>query len=85
MFVALFVRTGVFSLTGVFRIYSDGLRSNALTGAVFELSAGLVNEDTGLIISGFKVASGVSFLGAVWVILNPVCDGAATIIVACGI
>jgi hypothetical protein len=53
-------------LTGVFRIYSDGLRSNALTGAVFELSAGLVNEDTGLIISGFKVVSGVSFLVAVW-------------------
>lgn len=64
MFEALFVRTGVVSLIGVFKIYSDGLRSNALTGAIFKLSTGLANEDRVLIISGFIVVSGVVY--AVW-------------------
>lgn len=80
MFVALFVLTGVASLSGVFSICSDVLRSNALTGTIFKFSTGLVNK--GLIISGFKVASGVGcFLVAVWGTLT-LCDGSATIIVA---
>lgn len=56
MLEVLFVRTGVVSLTGVLIIYSEGLRSHTFTGAFFGFSAGLANEDIGLIISGLIVS-----------------------------